>query len=244
MSKYIQAFIAGIKENLSFKGVFILHIINPLIFILIISTIWSSLLNENYMDYFVALFLLIPNFQYYSSISSEFNQSIRKGWDLSFGKPASPFLIKSFYIAGKHFLPYVFNFVVGFTYFVFISNAKVNFLVAILSIPFITLIDFSIAYFISLFSHYFYSVWGIRVFVRVFDTIFGGNAFPLYLLQNGNFLFFLPFANKAFFIADAILKGYIPINAYLSLILWSLVLFAISYAFHKKGWKKFEGQGG
>ena len=160
--KYFQAFISGIKENMSFKGVLVLHIINPIVFLLILSTIWSTLLNESYLDYFVVIMLTIPNFQYYSSISSEFNQIIRKGWDLSFTKPTNPFLLKASYIAGKHFLPYVINLAIAVLYFRLFSTTQINIAIALISLPFLTIMDFSIAYFISIFSHFFYSVWGIR----------------------------------------------------------------------------------
>ncbi len=241
--KYFRAFLTGIKENLSFRGGMLLHVINPIIFIIIMQLIWSSLLNEDYLDYFVAVMLLIPNFTYYSDISSQFNQSIKKGWDISFAKPINTFLLRAFYIAGKYFLPYCINFSIGLLYFMFFSTSKINPLVAIISIPFITLLEFSLAYLISLFSHLFYSIWGIRVLVRISDVVMGGKIFPLYLVRN-NVIFLLPFANKSFFIADAILKSYVPLSSYVNLILWSITIIVVAYPFHRAGWKRFEAQGG
>ncbi len=242
--KYFESFLIGVKETLNFKLTLALHVVSPLIMVSLLSFIWGNIYDKDFLTYFVGVSLLLPSFTFYSSSSTKFMLAIRNGWEVSFAKPINLFLFISSYNLGRHFIPYLINLTIAFSYLL-LNGVEINLAVLGFSLPFIVLFDTSMAYFISLFAHYFYSIWGVRVIIKLIDVLLSGLAFPFNLINlKETGIYYLPFAHKVYYIFEASIKGVLPVDSYLILLAYSLFLVLIALPFHKLGWKKFEAQGG
>ncbi len=241
----LNVFTTGVKESLQFKWAILGNVFSSFISLFLLASVWTVFFPRDYLPYFIGVYLILPSFQVYSYIAHEYANIIMKGWDLTMAKPANTFLIKTLYMYGTYAPDYLINLVIG-TLTLYFFNINFNLPVVIVSLPFILIFEMALAYFITSFSYFFYTTWGIRVLLRLLDTVFGGFVFPLYLLseQGKAIVFSFPFAHKCFFVVDGMLNNYIPFSSYINLVLWSMILFIIAFPLHKKGWKKFEGLGG
>ncbi|MEM4367068.1 MAG: hypothetical protein QW035_02975 [Candidatus Anstonellales archaeon] len=245
MRRYIGAFIAGVKENLEYREGIVGDLLYYLISIVVLYAIWRLLTSSDFLPYFIVVNLLLPTGDIYNTISSNYQTAIRKGWDVQFAKPVDAFLFRLSYDLGEMALPYLSGAAVGILA-LHMLGIWVSIPVLIVSVPFALMLEASLAYLISGFTFFTHTTWGIRVVVWFSDLLTGGRMFPLYLAAPAmlGILSLTPFVHKGFFLVEAVLHGYLPVESYVALAAWSLVIGSAGFVLHNKGWKVFEAQGG
>jgi len=247
MMGYLSTFFIGVKRIAQFKGWIIGEIMAQTISILLLVTLWSSLVQTDFSTYFIVVFFLLGagRASLYTHLTHTYDDEVRTGWSVALAKPISWFFFTALYTFGSWFFSFLVGAVAG-SVLLIAMGVNFSFLVFFLSVPFILLFDLAVAYFISSFSYFVYSTWGIRVFFSVMETIFGGIVVPLALVPEKYMqaIVLLPFPHKAYEIAVAILHGSIPLPSYIALIIWSAFFFLIGYIMHRKGRARFESLGG
>jgi len=246
MNKYLSSFLIGAKQILQYRGMVIGDFLAQIITAFFLIMVWSALIKTDFTAYFIVVtFLIFGNRSLYVPITNQFDQELRHGWCLVLGKPIGWFSFTSLWLVGLTMVRYTIGAIFGML-LLFYMGISFSILTLLLSIPFIVLFEITVAYFISSFSYFIYGTWGIRAMINICDRMLGGSVIPLSLVSKEyiSLLLLLPFANKTYSIAIAILDGTIPIEAYGVLIIWSIALFIIGWIIHSKGMERFESLGG
>lgn len=252
MRSYLSILLRGIKRYTAYPHRLMSSLILSLIFVILISNLWSHLLDENGIllaQYFIISGYIVPR-RLPPYISNKYSNSVRLGWDPFFLKPIRLSAAVFSEVSGYTLIETLIHISVG--YGLLLLTGFVPSLHTILLLPLILLLinlyDFVIEYIISGFSFFIYEVWGLNVvYGNIFFALSGGlvplSVFPEWARA---VLDYLPFPFRRYYMIQFLMTGELIylVKGSVMLILWSMVLGLLGYLIHSIGWKRFESQGG
>ncbi len=210
----------------------------------LLALVWSQLIGSNYLSYFiVSFFIILPVRNIYQV--EPYTLKLKEGWHLALTKPIPSFWYFALFWLSKIFVPSILTILAAS---IVLSWMGIPTSALTIIAAFLLTIVFRIAemYFIAAFSYYVYNIWGVGGILVFFELLLGGILFPLSLLAPPyqKILSFLPFYHVAYANIQAILTGVPAWHSYALVVMWSVAIIVIAYPIHRRGWKRFESQGG
>ncbi|MCD6549251.1 hypothetical protein J7K41_00865 [Candidatus Micrarchaeota archaeon] len=252
VNAYISILRRGIKRYYAYPYRLIFSLSLNLMFVVLLTVLWSHLLHEDalYLTQYFLLSEYVVVGRVMPYVESKYSSSIKQGWCLYFLKPVRLSTAIGSEVIGYQMVETSVSILTGYLLMILTGFVPQPHTVILLPVVLllITIYDFVIEYIIGGLAFYMYDVWGVNhVYGTVAYALSGGlvplSSFPGWAQK---MLDWLPFPFRRYYMIQFLLTGELSylVMGGITLFFWSIMLGIFGYLLHRRGWKRFESQGG